>query len=154
MRSKTGVFIHYSRDFARCPTAPLGARRTVTISRVKFQWLPFFRTFIFFDEDFQLRVPSHGHSDGASAQDSGRDQKREALHTSTAQLPASRASTAPLSSRAGRRDRAPLWTARSEATLHKKSALFRRALQSKKHLAPEGAFTCQSLQLLQVEHTS
>ena len=31
---------------------PLGARRTVTISRVKLPWLPFFRIFIFFDEVF------------------------------------------------------------------------------------------------------
>ena len=32
----------------------LGRRRTVTISRVKFPWPPFFRIFIFFDEVFNF----------------------------------------------------------------------------------------------------
>ena len=41
-----------SVDDEQFPPAPLGGRRTVTISRVKFPWPPFFRILIFFDEVF------------------------------------------------------------------------------------------------------
>ena len=49
---KNGCFQSLFPRFRVIPPTPLGGRRTVTISRVKFPWPPFFRIFIFFDEVF------------------------------------------------------------------------------------------------------
>ena len=49
---KNGCFQSLFPRFRVISATPLGGRRTVTISRVKFPWPPFFRIFIFFDEIF------------------------------------------------------------------------------------------------------
>ena len=49
---KNGCFQSLFPRFRVISVYSTGGRRTVTISRVKFPWPPFFRIFIFFDEVF------------------------------------------------------------------------------------------------------